>query len=735
MDIYSSDYQTSFDTEEECKKNIKYYTKESGLRTIVPVISSIIELNSLDYKKLENNKDKTEKYEKFKYIEDRLKLDLYTYNYLDSIKNTCKYIFNKIGSGALVSIKNNKVQYFVSLNNMDFRNDWYNDVKIPAEFKNIEEYFNAKNKEHKLKYNTYIENDKSKWNLNGCLVSLEKYNTPSVNTQYYMQLLDMIKETLKNRNVSDITFILNRRDLPILKNDRTEPYDFIYNNKKLNFNKYYYFIPILSQSTTDDNADIPIPTSDDWEFITQKYFGELCKDNKHKDIKKVKWEDKINTAFFRGRETGCSLDVYENPRLHISKLNNEWKNSSDKKDYLNAGIISITKRNKINNGEINFQRRDYLKRNNIKLVDFVSHEDQQKYKYRIYIEGNSAAYRLGEMLSSDSLVIFVKSKFKLWLEQFIEPNKHYIEVEHDLSNLEEKIKWCRMNDSKCKEIIKNANDLMKKIMNREFIYDYMQSLFNSISKKQLIEEDINNKFKDYKKNRKIMEKIKLDLTIKDMDNKIKTAIIVPYRNRQEHKKLFINYWKNKKLKNFIIYIIKQTEDNRKFNRGYLLNIGSKIAIDNGYNNLVFHDIDLLPDDDLMPYYFYKSDKPIHIASVWKTKYKHFTYYGGVNVISSNLFIKINGFPNNMWGWGKEDDLLYKRTAKYINDIYIPNKGSFIELEHENTNENKSKTMSNVVGRKILLDDKEDNGYNNINYKIISEKKYYKNIYQYEVKLN
>ena len=50
-------------------------------------------------------------------------------------------------------------------------------------------------------------------------------------------------------------------------------------NYKLDFNKYYYFHPILSQSTRDEFADIPIPSSDEWEFIKQEYFVNLFIDS------------------------------------------------------------------------------------------------------------------------------------------------------------------------------------------------------------------------------------------------------------------------------------------------------------------------------------------------------------------------------------------------------------------------------------------------------------------------
>ena len=37
------------------------------------------------------------------------------------------------------------------------------------------------------------------------------------------------------------------------------------------------------------------------------------------------------------------------------------------------------------------------------------------------------------------------------------------------------------------------------------------------------------------------------------------------------------------------------------------------------------------------------------------------YFGGITSFSEKQFREINGFPNNFWGWGGEDDELYKRT--------------------------------------------------------------------------
>lgn len=36
------------------------------------------------------------------------------------------------------------------------------------------------------------------------------------------------------------------------------------------------------------------------------------------------------------------------------------------------------------------------------------------------------------------------------------------------------------------------------------------------------------------------------------------------------------------------------------------------------------------------------------------------YFGGVSGLSKAQFLRINGFPNEYWGWGGEDDDIFNR---------------------------------------------------------------------------
>jgi hypothetical protein len=154
----------------------------------------------------------------------------------------------------------------------------------------------------------------------------------------------------------------------------------------------------------------------------------------------------------------------------------------------------------------------------------------------------------------------------------------------------------------------------------------------------------------------------------------KVAIIVPYRDlhqeqcRRKQLDSFIpgmtTFLRQHPAASFKIYIIEQSNDNRKFNRGKLLNIGFEKACADGCNVFVFHDVDLLPSSELLDFYYrIPEEQPIHIARVWDRYSRNDKYFGGITSFSEKLFRQLNGFPNTFWGWGGEDDELFKRTVE------------------------------------------------------------------------
>ena len=211
---------------------------------------------------------------------------------------------------------------------------------------------------------------------------------------------------------------------------------------------------------------------------------------------------------------------------------------------------------------------------------------------------------------------------------------------------------------------------------------------------------------------------------------IKIAIIIPFRDNTKDKtrmkqlnQLSTYFDSYLKAYNFEIFVVEQSDDGRKFNRGQLLNIGFEYAVMYGCTNFIFHDVDLLPSEELKEYYINTPKKePVHIAAVWDRYNSNPKYFGGIVAFDKEMFEKINGYPNNFWGWGGEDDALYKRTKKFYNILKVK-KGSIKDLEDLNLQEKLDYLKENDL--KFMLKDEaldkhestwEKNGLNSLNYK-------------------
>ena len=114
-------------------------------------------------------------------------------------------------------------------------------------------------------------------------------------------------------------------------------------------------------------------------------------------------------------------------------------------------------------------------------------------------------------------------------------------------------------------------------------------------------------------------------------------------------------------------------DNHPFNRAALANVGYRVMASGGrraglrpddtrrFDYLAVHDVDRMPvaagtntscNAPISQYYAFPARAPrvLHPNS----------YTGGVLVIQTELFERVNGFSNKFWGWGHEDNELYLR---------------------------------------------------------------------------
>ncbi|XP_069778666.1 beta-1,4-galactosyltransferase 6 isoform X2 [Narcine bancroftii] len=145
----------------------------------------------------------------------------------------------------------------------------------------------------------------------------------------------------------------------------------------------------------------------------------------------------------------------------------------------------------------------------------------------------------------------------------------------------------------------------------------------------------------------------------------KVAILIPFRNRHEHLPILFRHlipMLQRQHVQFGFYVIEQA-GNFPFNRAMLFNVGFVEAMkDLEWDCLIFHDVDHIPESDRN--YYGCGQMPRHFASKLD-KYMYILpyneFFGGVSGLTVEQFRKINGFPNAFWGWGGEDDDLWRRV--------------------------------------------------------------------------
>ena len=216
------------------------------------------------------------------------------------------------------------------------------------------------------------------------------------------------------------------------------------------------------------------------------------------------------------------------------------------------------------------------------------------------------------------------------------------------------------------------------------------------------------------------------------------TILVPFREQPEQKrgeqlKKFISHI-HRYHPDWIVLVIEQSDDGQKFNRGALLNIGAKIADENKLEYVIFHDVDLLPLMKLVPYYTAIPTKPIHIAKVWTTKYDNANFLGGVLSMSMDDIRKTNGFPNNFWGWGGEDDALRNRIKAKKLEVYQPTmRGEgFRELAHVDTRTKQE--WKNMRKWEDLKEDTGRSGFKNVKFEVLKQEDLANNVKKITVEI-
>ena len=159
------------------------------------------------------------------------------------------------------------------------------------------------------------------------------------------------------------------------------------------------------------------------------------------------------------------------------------------------------------------------------------------------------------------------------------------------------------------------------------------------------------------------------------------TVIVPYRDRAHHLQqlapALIAMLERQRL-NYRVLVVEQLPG-QLFNRGRLLNVGMHYAA--GFSDYYcLHDVDALP---VVANYACPS-QPLRLVTQLVTgngagRQRTCHYFSGAVSIRKDQAFAANGFSNEYWGWGKEDDDFYFRLllAGYL--CYYDLQGTYFNL--------------------------------------------------------
>ena len=222
---------------------------------------------------------------------------------------------------------------------------------------------------------------------------------------------------------------------------------------------------------------------------------------------------------------------------------------------------------------------------------------------------------------------------------------------------------------------------------------------------------------------------------------MRLLVVVPYRDRENHLKSFIPhvraYFARDKLDRAVPYrvIIVEQEGRGTFNRGALKNIGFVLGADNS-DYTCFHDIDYLPiwadysyAEVPTPIVWYGAEtRPIAPGRADRFIIHNLEdFCGGAVLVPNPLFKDVDGYSNDYWGWGYEDEDLKRRyLARGIR--LGRRKGTFAPLEHDNEGHSPDGAFTpiNMINKKRMLEKwtnplKSPDGLSTLRYEILSRR--------------
>lgn len=266
----------------------------------------------------------------------------------------------------------------------------------------------------------------------------------------------------------DVDLVLNKRDAPLLTKlfipsappTTVEP------------------LPTFSFYTGPAALDRPWPLPEDWTLAGRGPYppAPAPPPPRYATVNRTTWKTREPVAVFRGSSTGAGLDARTNQRIGLVHMARSAPR--ELAAMLDVGITSWNTRDRIvamPGGELVVTcpvtrdlERAYGTAERIPMA-----EQARRFRFAIYVAGQQAANRLGELMLAGFTILYVEPRADVlgphtWLHDALvwaewrssarklRPGANCLKVREDLSDLLDAVRWCRENDDMAMRIANAA---------------------------------------------------------------------------------------------------------------------------------------------------------------------------------------------------------------------------------------------------------------------------------------
>jgi hypothetical protein len=167
----------------------------------------------------------------------------------------------------------------------------------------------------------------------------------------------------------------------------------------------------------------------------------------------------------------------------INKVVYAGQNRGGNKNFIKRRDIQITQRE--------YFRSDAVSKENVICGGWIDRTDMIYYKYILDIDGEAATWdATAWKLNSGSLIFKTQSAWKQWFHSMYIKGVHFIEIEEDFSDLQEKFAWCESHQEECLQMIQNSKALFQKVYAFPFVMEHTKRVLDILTTPELVNNKI-----------------------------------------------------------------------------------------------------------------------------------------------------------------------------------------------------------------------------------------------------